>query len=365
MTQPRHRGSTGDPEADERVAELVAKLGTEENRELIEELVITALRIGRDDLGAGDLKLINRALREMRVSSRVFSPYSHERKVACYGSARTQPSEVEFQVAEAFARRMREHGFMVITGAGSGIMGASQRGAGRDKSFGLNIRLPFEQSANETIEGDHKLINFNYFFTRKLAFVKESDAAALFPGGFGTMDECFEVLTLIQTGKAAIFPVVMVDSPGGTYWRTFHRFIEEHLLRLGLISPEDFHLFKITDNVDEAVEEILGFYRVFHSYRFVRDLTVIRLTEKLEAQAVEALNDEFPDLLTKGRLELGEALPEEVEEETASHLPRLVGRLDRGSVGRFRQLINRINSFAKPVPDPVVKGHANRPDALS
>lgn len=337
------RGSTGKPEFDQRVEQLVADWGGGENRELIEELIITALRIADDEVGEADLKLFNRSLKEMQATSHVFAPYERERKVAVYGSARTQPGQPEYEAAKDFSDKMREHGFMTITGAGDGIMGAAQEGAGRESSFGLNIRLPFEQSANDTIIGDHKLLTFNYFFTRKLAFVKESDAAVLFPGGFGTMDEGFEVLTLMQTGKASVFPIVMVDAPGGSYWKTFEQFIREHLFRLGLISEEDFNLFKITDSVDEAVAELLHFYRVFHSYRYVNGKMVIRLHRNIHPEAVAQLNIDFEDIIVEGGIRQQSALKEESNEESINDLPRLVFRVKRCCPGRIRALINAIN----------------------
>jgi hypothetical protein len=222
-------------------------------------------------------------------------------------------------------------------------MGAAQKGAGRDNSFGLNIALPFEQSANETIHGDPKLIEFNYFFTRKLAFVKEAHAFALFPGGFGTMDEGFELLTLIQTGKSVVQPIVMIDAPGGTYWKTFDRFLREHFLRLGLISPEDFNLFHITDSVEDAIAEIERFFSVFHSYRQVGSELVIRLNRALPPEAVESLNQNFHDLLAKGQFVQRDALPVEADEPDILLLPRLVYSAKRKHFGRLRQLIDTIN----------------------
>jgi uncharacterized protein (TIGR00730 family) len=233
---------------------------------------------------------------------------------------------------------------MVITGAGDGIMGAAQHGAGREKSFGLNIKLPFEQKSNDTIVGDEKLMTFNYFFTRKLSFVKEADAFAMFPGGFGTMDELFESITLIQTGKANILPVVLVDVPGGGYWQTFLEFLKNHLLHHTLISPNDLSLLRVTDDVEEAVREITTFYRVFHSYRHVRERVVFRLKRKLTAAAVQTLGAEFKDLLKEGGFEQTVALTEETNEEGIAHLPRLIANLKRGDYGRWRQLIDRINT---------------------
>jgi uncharacterized protein (TIGR00730 family) len=233
---------------------------------------------------------------------------------------------------------------MVITGGGDGIMGAAQLGAGRENSFGLNINLPFEQHANVTIQGDRKLINFNYFFTRKLNFVKETHAFALFPGGFGTMDEGFEVLTLMQTGKARIIPVVLLDRPGGTYWQTWMEFLTEHLFKFGYIGPEDFHLFKIASNVDEAVTEIVRFYSVYQSARWVGEQLVIRLAKKLSGKALAELNQNFSDIVRTGEIAQGSALRQEKNEPEIWDLPRLALTPHRRSFGRFRQLIDAINA---------------------
>lgn len=307
-------------------------------------MIITALKMARDKMGTGDLKLMNRSLKEMRYAAKVFSEYRQYRKVCVFGSARVQPSESQYQVAEEFAREMVRQNYMVITGGGDGIMGAAQRGAGREHSFGLNIRLPFEQHANVTIEGDRKLINFNYFFTRKLNFVKETHAFALFPGGFGTMDEGFEVLTLMQTGKARIIPVVLLDRPGGAYWQTWIEFVKEHLFKFGYVSAEDFHLFKIVSNVEEAVAEIVQFYSVYQSSRWVGQELVIRLARKLSAKAITELNKEFADVVRSGEIVQGAALRVEKNEPDIWDLPRLILTPHRRSFGRFRQLIDAINA---------------------
>lgn len=342
--QPAHRQSSIDPPFDARVRQLVADWGAEKSPELIEELIITALKMARDGMGTGDLKLMNRSLKEMRYAAKVFSEYRQFRKVCVFGSARTPPSEEQYRVAEEFARAMVAEDYMVITGGGDGIMGAAQAGAGREHSFGLNIRLPFEQHANVTIEGDRKLINFNYFFTRKLNFVKETHAFALFPGGLGTMDEGFEVLTLMQSGKARIIPVVLLDRPGGTYWQTWMQFLTEHLFNYGYISQEDFHLFKIVPNVTEAVAEILQFYRVYKSSRWVGDHLVIRIGEKLSERSLAELNKQFSDLVRSGQIVQGTALRQEKNEPDIWDLPRLILQPHRRTFGRFRQLIDAINS---------------------
>ncbi len=343
------RASSGDVALDERVRQLVrdagCDTGCEQSRELIAEMVITALKLGRDQTTIADLKLFSRSLKELRYADNVFAPYRQVPKVVVFGSARTAPDAPEFLAAEIFARRMHEeHGYMTITGGGEGIMGAAQRGAGREHSFGLNIRLPFEQRANETIHGDPKLINFKYFFTRKLNFLKETHAVALFPGGFGTMDEGFEVLTLMQTGKARILPVVMVDKPGGRYWETWLRFLREDLLQLGLVSADDFHLFKITHSVDAAIAEIVQFYRTFRSYRWVGQRLVIRLGKKLAPSAVAQLYADFADILVGGEIVQSIALPEEQNEPEIATLPRLVLTPKRKNFGRIRQLLDAINA---------------------
>ncbi len=335
----------GVPALDTRIRQLVADFGCEKSCELIEDMIATALRMGRDQTTMADLKLFSRSLKELRYAASVFAPYRDTRKVVVFGSARTAATEPESVAAEEFARRMHEeHGFMTITGGGEGIMGAAQRGAGRENSFGLNIRLPFEQQANETIHGDPKLINFNYFFTRKLNFLKETDAVALFPGGFGTMDEGFEVLTLMQTGKARIIPVVCVDKPGGRYWETWFRFLRHDLLELGLISEDDFHLFKMTHSVDDAIAEIARFYRTYHSSRWVGQRLVMRLVKSLTPAAVAHLNEGFADILVGGEIVQGPALHEERNEPELAALPRLVLSPKRKNFGRFRQLIDAINT---------------------
>lgn len=326
------------------VKTLVAESGCVHSPALIEEMVQTALRLGRDDASVADLKLFVRAFKELRYASKVFAPYANRRKVAVFGSARLAPESAEFRMAEEMGRRLVERDFMVITGGGDGIMGAAQKGAGRDNSFGLNIRLPFEQRANETIHGDKKLINFNYFFTRKVNFVKETDAFVLFPGGFGTQDEGFECLTLMQTGKTKITPLILVDTPDGRYWETWEFFIKNDLLRMKLISPSDFHLFKIYHNCDEAIDHILQFYKNFVSYRWVRERMVIRLQRRLTPRSLEVLNDQFRDILISGRIEQQEALPEESDETEAEGLPRLVLTPRKADFGMLRLLIDTINN---------------------
>ena len=326
-----------------RLAESARGLARDEK--LVREMVETCLKLLRNGTPVGDIKILNAALRELRYAFKVFAPYRNVRKVSVFGSARSARESSACRTAFEFAQRIRDAGYMVITGAGHGIMGACQEGAGPDHSFGVNIRLPFEQGPNEVIAKDPKLLTFRYFFTRKLIFIKEADAAALFPGGFGTHDEAYECLTLVQTGKTKPMPIVFLDAPRGTYWKTWKRYVEEHLLRQRLISPEDMALFKVTSSVDEAVEEITRFYRVYHSARTVDRNLVIRLTHRIPESLVTQLGHDFADIVVKGEIVQTGALEEEREDAPELvRLPRLVLEFNRSSFGRLRQLIDRLNS---------------------
>lgn len=310
---------------------------------VIRELIITALRLSENNVTEDDIKIINTALKEMRYGVKFFTPYRDIRKISIFGSARTDPGQDTYKYSIEFARQIVKKGFMVITGAGAGIMQAAQEGAGRQNSFGINILLPFEQSANEFIENDPKLMTFKYFFTRKLFFVKEADAIALFPGGFGTHDEGFESLTLLQTGKTEPMPVVFIDVPGGTYWSSWFDYIKKELLGGELISPEDLSLFKVTDKIDVAVDEITRFYRNYNSSCFLNERTVIRLHHPVEKAFLEQLNDHFSDILVRGKIETTEVLPEESCTENQQKLHRILFNFDQKSYGRYRQMINMIN----------------------
>lgn len=350
----RRRYELTDPELNQLIEELIdraqAIYGQRAGADLIRQVVVSALRLMRDDAPTGDLKLINSALKELRHSFSVFGPYKHVRKVAVFGSARTEPSHPDWEQARSFAERMVTEGWMLITGAGHGIMGAAQGGAGRDSSFGVNIRLPLEQDANVDIAGDPKLINFRYFFTRKVIFVKEAHAIALFPGGFGTHDEGFEALTLMQTGKGEILPVVFVDAPGGSYWSEWIGYLGSHLRGRGMISEEDLSLFRVTDDLDTAVEEITGFYRNYHSSRYVDELLVLRVRRGPDEEQLDALNREFSEILAGGKIEVRPVLPREAGE--VDHYPRITLRFNHSSVGRLRQLIDRLNSFVGEAAPP-------------
>lgn len=333
-----------DQELRRRINELIAYKGGGSNPDLVADIVENALKLLTDVESRGDVRVIQTTVRELRYAFRLFAPHAKVRKVTMFGSARLQPSRKEYQEAVTFARRIADQGWMVITGAGPGIMQAGHEGAGPERSFGANIRLPWEQSANPVIQHDKKLITFKYFFTRKLTFVRHSDAIVLFPGGFGTMDEGYEALTLMQTGKSKLMPLVLMDRPGGTYWKTWDKHIREHLLRNQLISPEDLDLYQITDSVDEAVRTITRFYRNFHSMRFVRETLVIRLQHALSESAIAALNDDFADIMLVDKIHSALPTPEEREDNQFLDLPRIAFEFNRRDYGRLRQMIDVLNA---------------------
>lgn len=341
---PRYR--TGVESLDAQIAELAASATNPDDQALIFELITSAVRLGREDVNRGNLKLMNNALKELRYANEVFEPYSEVRKVSIFGSARTPSDDPDYICAAEFAKQITERDWMVITGAGPGIMEAGIVGAGADASFGVGIQLPFEAGAADVIANDPKFINFRYFFTRKLTFVKESHGFAMLPGGFGTMDESFELLTLLQTGKSYLSPVVLLDHPGNDYWPSWLEFVKGQLLTDGLISPEDLELFKVTDSVEEAVDEICSFYRRYHSMRFVGRRLVLRMSDALTAAEIEQLNDDYADIVVGGSIEAITATDSEVEDGDHVQLPRLAFEFDRASYGRLRSLIDAINATA-------------------
>lgn len=316
---------------------------------LLKELLVNILKLKSTNIDTLDLKILNRAIKELRHAFKIFQGYRDRPKVSIFGSARTLPDDPNYHLAVAFSKRLVEHGYMVITGGADGIMRAAQEGAGRENSFGVNIMLPFEQGPNKVIADDPKLVTFKYFFTRKLMFVKESAAAALFPGGFGTHDEGFEVLTLVQTGKSQPQPILCLQAPGCDYWSRWNSFIVDQLLSRGLINQEDLSLFKIVETAEAAVDEIDRFFRNYHSIRYVEPLMVIRMKHRLTEEDLADINESFGDLLIDGRFVQQGPLPEEFDEPSARDLPRLVFHSNRKSAGRLRQLIDRINTAA-PLP---------------
>ena len=334
-----------DPELKRRIQDLIDYKGGGYNQESVADIIENALKLLTDLEDSGDVRVIQTALRELRYAFKLFAPYGGVRKVTIFGSARTAPTRQEYQQGVEFGRKITQAGFMVITGAGGGIMQAGHEGAGPEKSFGANIRLPWEQAANPVIREDRKLVTFKYFFTRKLIFIRHSDAIALFPGGFGTMDEGYEALTLMQTGKSQLMPLVLIDRPGGTYWKTWDKHVREHLLRDQLISPDDLNLYQITDDTDQAVKIITRFYRNFHSTRFVKDLFVIRLKHAPSESALEAMNEDFSDIIMGAPIERIEPTPEEMADQDHIKLPRIAFGFNRRDYGRLRQLVDVLNSL--------------------
>lgn len=316
------------------------------SEDLVARIKESADHLASDGSSRGDLKIVSRALRELRYAFKVFAPYRWRRKVTVFGSARTPSEHPAYQQAVDYGRAMAEHDWLVITGAASGIMEAGHEGAGRTHSMGLNILLPFEQEANPVIAGDHKLVHMKYFFTRKLMFVKECDAVVCLPGGFGTLDEAFEVLTLLQTGKHDMVPLVLLDEPGGTYWSSLDGWIQQHLLDGAMISPNDRKLYLVTDDCQTAVDEVLNFYRVYHSMRYVRDKLVLRLLEQPDEELLEQINERFSGILKEGRFEVSEALPAERDEPELADLPRLMFSFNRRSLAQLRALIDTLNAAA-------------------
>jgi len=341
----RNGKKSANPELLARIQEIIRFKGGGHNETEVADIIENALKLLTDVQDTGDVRVIQTALRELRYAFRLFAPYAGKRKVSIFGSARMQPDSVEYRQAADFAKKIAQAGFMVITGAGPGIMQAGHEGAGPENSFGVNIRLPWEQSANPVIAEDKKLITFKYFFTRKLIFIRHSDAIALFPGGFGTFDEGFEALTLMQTGKSQLMPLVLVDKPGGTFWKTWDRNIRDHLLRNKLISPEDLSLYQVTGSTDEAVNIITRFYRNFHSTRFVKELLVVRLKNAPSESELAALNREFPDIVLEGKIKIIKPTPEERRDNDQLLLARIAFAFNRRDYGRLRQLIDVLNGL--------------------
>lgn len=329
----------------EKIRELIAECGgakDEFEQDLITQQIQTSLRMLFEGHNKGQLKLITRSLKEMRYAYRIFNQNQGTHRVSIFGSARTPENHPDYHAAEELSRQLAKNGWRVITGAANGIMKAGMAGLSPDSSFGLSIRLPFEAPANQLIEGDPKLIHFRYFFTRKLMFISHSEAIAVFPGGFGTMDELFEVLTLIQTGKANIVPIVLMEKWGGEYWQCWENYVENNLRKNGWISPEDRSFYYIAPSIEEGVDHILRFYRRYHSSRYVKDLLVIRMKSGIGEADLEELKREFSGILKGGTFEQRGALPEEKELE---ELPRLVFQFNRKDFGILRRLIDRVNAF--------------------
>jgi uncharacterized protein (TIGR00730 family) len=338
----RAQYKTQDKKVNKLLESMAHKYASGIDEELLREMLVTIAKIGEEKLDTADMKLVNTTLKELRYAFKIFSAYRDKRKIAIFGSARCNPGCREYKMTEAFARKMAKKGFLIITGSGPGIMEAGNKGAGRINSFGVNIRVPFEQKPNPYIAGDAKLINFKYFFTRKLMFIKESDATVLFPGGFGTLDEGFEAITLFQTGKCRPRPILLLEPKGGTYWKGWMSFVKNHLLMPGYISPDDLKIFKIMNDADKAAEEIQLFYNNYNSIRYIKDISVIRLNNEIPDKLVETINKKFSDILI-GKIEKTPPLEEEKYKNELLHLSRIKMHFNRRNFGRLKELIDYIN----------------------
>ena len=329
---------------DDLIDRLIREAGEVRHPDYVREMILTSLKSGQESEDRIDLKIMNTTLKEMRFTTKVFSPYRGIRKVTVFGSARTRPDEPIYRMAQKFGKKLCEAGYMVITGGGPGIMQAVNEGAGPENSFGVNIRLPFEQQMNPVLANNPRAITYKYFFNRKVAFLKESDAVALFPGGFGTLDEAMETLTLVQTGKRAPLPLILIDEPGGTYWTRYIDFLKDELLSIGYINKTDLDLFERSESLDEAVQRIRIFYSRYHSMRYVGEKLAIRLQTPIAQETAEELQANFRDILIpEGGIALSGPLSVELDEPELAHLPRLLVDFDRREFARLRHLIDAIN----------------------
>jgi uncharacterized protein (TIGR00730 family) len=335
--------NTGNPKTDRLILELAKHCTSKDCGEMFRQILTTVTKLGLEHDDLGDFKLINTSLKELRHSFRVFYPYRTKRKVMVFGSARIPETDPNYALAEELSRQLVRQGYMMISGAGPGIMEAVNRGAGKENSFGVNIKLPFEQKANAYIADDPKSMQCKYFFTRKLIFAKESDATVLFPGGFGTQDEGFEMLTLFQTGKTLPRPIVLLEEKNGTYWKNWLDFVDSVLIGGGFVSRDDRKLLQVAHSTEEATKYVTDFFRVYHSLRYVRGLTVLRFTRKIPKKLIIELNSDFRDILTTGKIEASPPLKDELVNKEHLELPRLVFNFNHRNFGRLNEMIRTIN----------------------
>ena len=338
----RSSKGTGDAELDTRLEELAQEYCGRHNPTTVRQMLSAALRAAASPIEEHDFEMMNRTLHEMLAADKMFLPYRNVRKITCFGSARIAEGDPAYIQAKQFAKIAARQGYMIITGGGPGIMQACNEGATEHFSFGLNITLPYEQHANHVIDGSEKMMNFYYFYTRKLNFLKQTDALVAFPGGFGTMDEIYESITLMQTGKATLFPIVLLDPPGETFWGRWVHFIRKELLEAGLISPEDMSLLYVSKSPEDALAYIERFYHRYHSYYFKGDTITIRLMEELDAESLQWLRDDFADLMPQSDL-LQSPQSEDDPEPKLANLPRLSFTFKRGNYARLKELIDAIN----------------------
>ena len=334
----------------ELVRHLLDQAGATRNRDVLADIFRIAYDLASDDADRLDLKITRDAMREMRTAYRLFAPYRDVRKVTVFGSARTLRTDPLYGHARKLAESLADAGWMVVTGAGPGIMAAATEGAGPERSLGVTIRLPFEETSVGPLSGSDRVVSMKYFFTRKLMLVKESSGFVSLPGGFGTLDETLELLTLVQTGKATPAPLVLLDVPGQTYWHGWEAFVRDELVVPGWVSPHDTNLYSITDDVDEAVDAIRGFWRNYQGLRWVGERLVVRLRAEPSDDEMAALNEEFADLAPGGKIERTPPLAAEQSDNDRLDLPRLVLPFDVRKGGRFRDMIQALNRLASAPP---------------
>lgn len=340
---PRYR--TGDAIVDQAILDLLDAAGIEANQRYYFEMIASVLKMGREDVDRGDVKIVASTLKELRYSFGVFGPFREVPKAAVFGSARTPGDDPAYIAARELGAALAAAGWMVITGAGPGIMSAGVEGAGPEASFGVSITLPFEQPSSLSLLAEDRAVNFRYFFNRKLTFMKESAGYVLFPGGFGTLDEAFELLTLLQTGRDTPAPVVLFEPTGDAYWRSFRHFLEVELLDPGLVTPGDLDLFTIAHDVTTAVETLVSFYRTYHSMRHVGSYLVIRLKKEISDEALAFLDSGFADIVATGRIERCGASQSEIDDDDAVDLPRLRFRFVNADYARLHALVRAINAL--------------------
>jgi len=328
---------------DDRIQELLDEAGSHANRDVLRDILRSAIALAGDDVDRLDLKITAAALKEMRAAFLMFRPFAGVPKVTIFGSARTLPDAPLYAQARDLAAALASRGWMVVTGAGPGILAAGVEGAGPGQAIGVSIRLPFEEAPAALADDQH--VTMKYFFTRKLMLMRESAAFVCLPGGFGTQDETFELCTLLQTGKASPAPVVLLDVPGGTYWQKWSDFVDEELISPGWVSPQDHELYLATDDVGAAVAEIERFWRNYHSLRWVGDRLVLRLRHTPTAEEVGRLGAAFADLLVDGHIEASPPLSAEVADRDHVDLPRIVMRFDPRQAARLRALIDAVNDL--------------------
>lgn len=330
---------------DDLVTQLIETLKVKNNRSVVRHLLSTAIEMAGSDFQRLNLKIASDSIRELSHAFRVFEPYHDKKKITLFGSARTSPSDPTYATAKEITSKLAAKGWMTVTGAGLGIMQAGLEGAGPEMSFGVNIKLPFEQEPNHIIANNPKLVEMKYFFTRKVMLIKESAGFVVMPGGFGTLDETFELLTLMQTGKAEPAPIVLLDAEGGTYWQSWQTFIDTEVTNRNLVSPPDRSLYLITHNINSAVNEIINFYRNYQSIRYVGKTLIIRTIKLTSDSELQLLNDQFADICHSGKIERCRPTSAEIADNDRLELHRLALEFNQSSHGRLRELINVLNSF--------------------